>query len=199
MTYQTSEGPVRLRPITLADCDVVEANPQTPENDSYDWFGFRIPGRMRRQVESGEVFPAPGATTGRLAIEADGQFVGSVSWFALAYGPNRVECVNFGIGLFPWARGKGYGTEAQRQLVDYLFATTPVNRVEASTDVENLPEQKSLEKVGLLREGVIRGCQFRNGEWRDLVGYAITRADHVELQKARAAAAKSSVTTGFSA
>ena len=76
MTYQSSEGPVRLRLYTLADCDVIEANPQTPENDSYDWFGFRVQGKMRREVESGEAFPAIGATTGY-----------QLSWLALLVFP----------------------------------------------------------------------------------------------------------------
>ena len=70
-----------------------------------------------------------------------------------------------------------YGTEAQAQLVAYLFATTEVNRVEAGTDLDNLPEQRSLEKAGLRREGVMRGSQFRAGAYRDLVVYGIIRAD----------------------
>ena len=37
-------------------------------------------------------------------------------------------------------------------LAAYLFATTRVNRVEASTDIENRAEQRSLEKAGYVRE-----------------------------------------------
>ena len=78
-------------------------------------------------------------------------------------------CWNIGIDLIPEGRGQGYGTEAQRLLADYLFAATEVNRVEASTDVENLPEQRSLEKAGFIREGVVRGAQFRAGTYHDLM------------------------------
>jgi hypothetical protein len=67
--------------------------------------------------------------------------------------------------------------EAQAQLVEYLFATTDVHRVEASTDVENIAEQRSLEKAGLRREGVVRGAQFRAGGYHDLVTYALLRDD----------------------
>jgi RimJ/RimL family protein N-acetyltransferase len=86
-------------------------------------------------------------------------------------------CWNIGIDLVPEGRGQGFGTEAQRLLAGYLFATTKVNRVEASTDVENMSEQRSLEKAGFTREGVVRGAQFRGGSFHDLVVYARLRSD----------------------
>ena len=39
----------------------------------------------------------------------------------------------------------------------YLFATTLVNRLQAVTDLENLAEQRVLERIGFRREGVLRG------------------------------------------
>jgi RimJ/RimL family protein N-acetyltransferase len=72
-------------------------------------------------------------------------------------------------------RGQGFGSQAQRLLADYLFATTAVNRIEAGTDVENLIEQRSLEKAGFIREGVLRGAQYRAGAWHDLVVYSVVR------------------------
>ena len=87
------------------------------------------------------------------------------------------SALNFGIELIPDARGQGYGTEAQALLVDYLFATTDVHRIEASTDIDNLAEQRSLEKAGLRREGVNRGAQFRAGAYHDLIVFALLRED----------------------
>ena len=53
-----------------------------------------------------------------------------------------------------------------------------MHRVEASTDVTNLAEQRALEKAGFTREGVLRGAQHRaDGVHHDLVGYAILRTD----------------------
>ena len=51
----------------------------------------------------------------------------------------------------------------------YLFEHTPANRVEAQTDIENIAEQRALEKAGFTREGVARGSQFRAGAYHDLV------------------------------
>jgi RimJ/RimL family protein N-acetyltransferase len=82
-----------------------------------------------------------------------------------------------GIDLVPEGRGQGLGTEAQRLLADWLFDTTEANRVEASTDVENLAEARALEKAGFRLEGVTRGAQFRAGAYHDLVLYARLRSD----------------------
>lgn len=108
----------------------------------------------------------------------DGVPIGDVNWHPVWYGPNsRSRALNIGINLVPAERGRGYGTEAQRLLALHLFATTGVYRVEASTDVENVAEQRSLEKAGFHREGVLRGAQHRAGAWHDLVQYGMVRAD----------------------
>jgi RimJ/RimL family protein N-acetyltransferase len=82
-----------------------------------------------------------------------------------------------GIELAPGARGHGYGVEAQALLARYLFEHTEANRVEAMTDIENVAEQRALEKAGFTREGVVRGSQFRAGAHHDLVCYSILRAE----------------------
>lgn len=79
--------------------------------------------------------------------------------------------------MLPEARGRGYGTQAHRLLARYLFAHTPVHRVEASTEVGNVAEQRTLEKAGFTREGVTRGVGWRDGAWRDGVTYSLLRTD----------------------
>jgi RimJ/RimL family protein N-acetyltransferase len=53
----------------------------------------------------------------------------------------------------------------------------PVHRIEAATDIENVAEQRVLEKAGFTREGVLRGIGWRDGCWRDGVTYRILRTD----------------------
>jgi RimJ/RimL family protein N-acetyltransferase len=121
-----------------------------------------------------------GERGGELIIErlSDDEPIGTVGWHLERYGPNEESGAwNIGIALIPDARGHGYGTEAQRLVADFLFETTTLHRVEASTDVENLPEQRSLEKAGFVREAVLRGVQYRAGTWHDLVNYARLRDD----------------------
>ncbi|MCG8639462.1 MAG: GNAT family N-acetyltransferase [Desulfobacterales bacterium] len=72
-------------------------------------------------------------------------------------------------------RYQGYGLYATRAIVDYLFANYPLVRIEAETDLENIPAQKVLEKAGFQREGVLRSYRFHHGKWHDFVIYSILR------------------------
>lgn len=117
---------------------------------------------------------------GTLLVEhiVDGSLLGDVTWRPARYGPNeRSKCWNIGIALIPSARGQGYGAEAQRLFAELLFDVTAAVRVEASTDVQNTAEIRSLEKAGFVREGVARQAQYRRGEWHDMMVYSVVRAD----------------------
>jgi len=121
-----------------------------------------------------------GFEKGQFLIERldDGKLVGDVSWHAVSYGPgDRSKALNFGLSLIPDARGHGYGTEAQRLLAALLFRLFDIERIEASTDVESIAEQRSLEKAGFTREGILRHAQWRAGARHDLVSYSILRED----------------------
>jgi RimJ/RimL family protein N-acetyltransferase len=168
---------VRLRDVVLADADLIDSWESPAIRGEFNDFG-EPPGPMPRKVLAAG--PLRNDDNGLLVVEliADRSLIGTVGWHRVMYGPNVESAAwNIGISLIPEARGKGYGTEAQRQAAAYLFETTGVNRVEASTDVENLPEQRSLEKAGFRREGVQRGAQFRAGAFHDLIVYSRLRDD----------------------
>jgi RimJ/RimL family protein N-acetyltransferase len=167
-----------LRDVTLNDADLLDAWAADPvAYGEFNDFGMEREATDRDALAKG---PYRNERNGRLIIERldTGAPVGSVGWHREPYGPNeRSEAWNIGISLVPEARGMGFGAEAQRLLADYLFATTPIDRVEATTDVDNIAEQRSLEKGGFIREGIMRGAQFRRGARHDLVNYARLRTD----------------------
>jgi RimJ/RimL family protein N-acetyltransferase len=80
-----------------------------------------------------------------------------------------------GVLIVPEMRGRGVGTAAHKLLVDYLFSTTPTYRIWAGTEVENVAEQRALERSGFRQEGLLRGHHFRGGRWRDSFIYGLTR------------------------
>jgi RimJ/RimL family protein N-acetyltransferase len=175
---QPDGGRVRLRDITLDDADLVESWDADPAAlGEFNDFGMARGPIDRQTLAAG---PLRNAHNGQLIVErvADGRPIGSIGWHRVRYGPNaESDAWNIGVALVPEARGQGHGTEAQAQVADYLFANTPVNRVEAQTDTDNIAEQRSLEKAGFRREGVARGSQFRAGAYHDLVTYARLRGD----------------------
>ena len=79
--------------------------------------------------------------------------------------------------LLPEARGRGYGTQAQRLLARYLFAHTTAHRIWAWIEVGNIAEQKALDKAGFTREGITRAAWWREGAWRDGIIYSLLRTD----------------------
>jgi hypothetical protein len=44
--------------------------------------------------------------------------------------------------LVPSERGKGYATEATHIIVDYLFLSKNIVRIEAGTQIENIPPRR---------------------------------------------------------
>ncbi len=177
---------VALRLIRADDVATVDAWSASPELEG-EFNDFGIERRsLRAAVQQGRTVGDGGGTL--LVVASDGAAIGTVSWHGVHYGPNpESRAWNIGISLVPEARGRGLGVEAQRLLAAHLFASTTVNRVEASTDVENLPEQRALAKAGFVREGVARGAQWRAGGWHDLVTFALTRGDHALPAAVRAA------------
>jgi aminoglycoside 6'-N-acetyltransferase len=175
MTGASGSPEVTLRLLTGADADAIEAE-HTPDLNAYNWFGVRRPGGLRRRIEAGEDLTDNGGSfaIGRRA----GHLLGDISWRRLATGPGPASfCWEIGIYVLAAERGRGVGSQAQRLLAAYLFDTTLAVRVQASTDITNLAEQRALEKAGFTREGVLRKVQYRFGAWHDDVIYSKLRGD----------------------
>jgi RimJ/RimL family protein N-acetyltransferase len=82
--------------------------------------------------------------------------------------------------LVPSERKKGYATEATQLMVDYLFLSKEIMRIQAIVDVENITSQRVLEKSGFQREGTVREGYFNRGEWRSEYLYSILRREWEE-------------------
>ncbi|MEU3572914.1 GNAT family protein [Kitasatospora sp. NPDC036755] len=169
-----SDESVSLRPVAEADLSALEEMLGDPEAlGEFQWYGWRDPQRHRRRwAESGLLEEGQWM----LVVSVGGEFGGFVAATRTGVRPSTPYW-SLGVQLLPGLRGRGIGTEAQRLLVDYLFAHSPVMRLEADTEAGNLAEQRVLEKLGFTREGVQRAVTFRGGEWRDVVRYSLLRTD----------------------
>ena len=101
----------------------------------------------------------------------DGTKIGVVNTFSTG---NQLE---IGFALIPAERGKGNCTEAVTILVDYLFLSRDLVRIQATSDLRNTASQRVLEKVGFKKEGTVRKSIFIHGEWRNLYLYSILREE----------------------
>jgi [ribosomal protein S5]-alanine N-acetyltransferase len=187
-----------LRPLEEADLGRLRRLDTDPTvSEPFEWYGFPDPhARRRRWEEDGYM----GRDPRLMAIGLpDRTLAGVVSWREVRPGGGADGgCYELGILLFPEHRGRGLGSAAQRLLVEYVFATTLANRVQAITDTRNVAEQRVLERIGFRREGVLRGVAFIAGAWRDMVVYGLLRdelmamgageADRAETEEPREAA-----------
>ena len=101
----------------------------------------------------------------------DGTAVGQILYFPMK------RHLQIGYIVVPEERGKGYCTEAVTILVDYIFLSTDVVRIQSETSPDNVASQKVLEKTGFTREGVIRKSVFVRGKWLDGVLYSVLREE----------------------
>ena len=174
-----SDPVVLLRPFREADLELLyrfatDADFSAP----FEWAGFKSPeGFRRRWAEDGFLDKDPH----QLVIsQPDETALGWVMWQeATPSGGGGPGVWVIGALLAPEHRGRGVGTAAQRLLVEHLFTTTTAHRLCAFTEADNVAEQRSLEKCGFCREGVLREAAFCGGRRRDLVVYGRLRDDAV--------------------
>jgi len=123
-----------------------------------------------------------------LVEKKDGSKIGFICHFTLVHPAGKH--LEIGYSLIPNERGKGYGTEAAEIMIDYLFLSEDVMRVQACTDVRNVASQRALEKAGFKKEGTMRKYFFIRGQWRDAVLFSILREEWKEPRILTRASAK---------
>jgi RimJ/RimL family protein N-acetyltransferase len=111
-----------------------------------------------------------------VVLKKDGTRIGFIShWRAQPSG-----MIEIGYHIIPNERGKGYGTESVQLMVDYLFLSSNIIRIQAVTDVRNKASQRVLEKAEFKVEGTIRKSAFTRGEWTNAYLYGVLREEWKE-------------------
>jgi RimJ/RimL family protein N-acetyltransferase len=80
-------------------------------------------------------------------------------------------------------RGKGYGTDAMRLMLNYAFTELNLNRVTLVVFGYNPRAMRSYEKAGFVLEGRQRRCLHRDGQWWDEVFMGILRDEWEARQR----------------
>jgi len=182
--------PLVLRPMRISDartCHEARAandswlgpwnttNPVRPPRPSRAW---RTAARIRQSragayagALSGWLHALPG-TAARWVIWYDGQFVGQVTVFRIAWGPLRSAEVGYWID--ERFAGRGIMPTALAMAVDHCFQALRLHRIEAGIQPENKASRRVVEKLGFREEGTRERQVHVNGAWRDHVCYAIT-------------------------
>jgi ribosomal-protein-alanine N-acetyltransferase len=149
-----------------------------------EWFnrpevsGEYTPLRQMSKTEAEKIVESPNERKPFIIEKKDGNKIGFITHFYVLHIAGRQ--LEIGYSLVPNERGKGYCSEAVKIMVDYLFLSKDIGRIQAQTDPRNVASQKVLEKVGFKKEGTLRRNFFMRGEWRDAYIYSILREEWKE-------------------
>src|SRR5262249_54931679 len=101
-----------------------------------------------------------------------GRAVGGTTYMNISRRDRGLEIGSTWLGK-PWQR-TGINTEAKYLLLRHAFEVLGAVRVQLKTDGRNMPSQAAIERLGAVREGVLRKHMLvRDGFIRDTVMYSI--------------------------
>ncbi len=163
-----------LRPFELGDVGDVLAYAQDPEWSRY----LRILPRPY-ELKHAEQFIArqlllDRSTHPSWAITLEGSVIGGVN---LRFNfEHRSAEIGYSVARKHWK--KGICTEAAGAVIDAAFSThEDLNRVHARADADNLGSQRVMEKIGMVKEGVLRLNRVERGEAFDEAWFSILRPE----------------------
>jgi len=110
----------------------------------------------------------------RFVIDAGGEAVGSISLFDVDELARHAEV---GIALVAEARGKGIGTAAIAQLVEFAFVRCNLRRLHLQLIESNAGALRAYEKAGFVIEGRQREHAWVRGRYEDIVVMGLLRSE----------------------
>ncbi|WP_336658997.1 GNAT family N-acetyltransferase [Leucobacter sp. USHLN153] len=112
---------------------------------------------LRRQLRAGSGMP--------FVVLLDGELVGQLSVSEISGG--ALQSCQIGYWVSQHAAGQGVTTTAVALVIDFLFASLGLHRVEICIRPENGPSLRVVEKLGFRHEGRRPSYIHIDGAWRD--------------------------------
>ena len=165
-----------LRPLKMKDAKDIFAYTSDPDVARYVlWEPHKSVADTRNYIRCIRALyhrglPASWAVT----LRESGQVIGTIGfmWYSDA---NSAAEIGYSFSKAHW--NMGYATEALRAVIDSVFRTLPVNRLEAQHDVRNPASGRVMEKCGMRKEGVLRQRIKNKGEFVDVALWSFLRTD----------------------
>ena len=165
-----------LRPVLNRDAKDIFAYASDPEVARYVlWEPHRTVADTRSYIRYMRAlyrrgFPASWAVT----LRETGRVIGTIGFMWYSEASCSAE-VGYSFSRAFWNRG--IATEALSAVIRSVFASLPVNRLEAQHDLRNPASGRVMEKCGMRKEGILRQRMKNKGEFIDTVLWSILRSD----------------------
>jgi len=118
----------------------------------------------------------PDRTKYFLAVEdkKTGTFIGTIGYTVTQATPVG-KLAHIGYFILPEYHGRGYVTEALREVIRFAFEDGGVYRVETGCISENRASERVMQKCGLIKEAERKVCVWHDGRLKDRVEYRLLR------------------------
>ncbi len=166
---------VRLEPLTLDHAKgLFEAG---GDPGIWTWLSHRQPMDVAATERMLEIMLGePGRFAWAQIDLRSGRVAGTTSYYQIVAKHRILSIGHTWIGA-DWQR-TALNSEAKFLLLQNAFETLGAQRVSWETDIRNLRSQRAIERLGALREGVLRGHRIRpDGTSRDTVVYSMLDAE----------------------
>ena len=166
---------VRLRPIADEDLPLFARWLNDPEVRYWLSMADGPDLTLESEEEWYEEMRADPATVVWCIETEDGQPIGNLGLHGIDETQGRAT---FGISIGEKAYwGRGYGTEAIRQVLSYGFREMDLRRIALGTDEDNARGIRCYEKCGFTREGLLRAHRLRQGRPVNMMVMAVLREE----------------------
>lgn len=93
--------------------------------------------------------------------------------------PHHNNCF-FGIIMHRDYMGKGYASEATHLMIKHAFEVMNFHRIQFNVVDKNINAIKIYEKLGCVKEGVLREAFYYNNEYHDVIVYALLQHEYFD-------------------
>jgi RimJ/RimL family protein N-acetyltransferase len=153
---------------------VVEAG---RDSVTQEWLPLPTPYQEAHAIHWISTLAPEAAASGRglvRAIDVDGRFAGSIDFKRTDWIAGVTE---IGYMAAPWARSRGFVTEAVNAMSRWALVDLGLERVELRIATGNAASLRVAEKAGFHREGVARSAGYVHGGRVDLVIFSLVPSD----------------------
>lgn len=161
-----------LRRFRAADAETLAAYRSDPDVARYQSWTVPFPLERARELVAqfeAAVPESPGWFQWAIERTADRVHIGDVG---VLLHENKMQA-EIGFTLAPAYQKRGYAAEAVRGLLDHLFRVRGLHKVSAEADARNIASARLLERVGFVREGLLRSHTWIKNEWTDDLIYGL--------------------------
>ena len=92
------------------------------------------------------------------------------------------SCFWSGIKICPASSGRGLGFQAELLVLKYAFEELKMKRVSAKALERHEYAIRYMQKAGFRKEGLMRKCVFKNGEYQNIWMLSILEEEYKELR-----------------